>query len=216
VYTIGEISGGHINPAVTWALLITDRISVLRACTFWVGQFLGAVAGAGILAALLPYQLEFTLGCHGLNALLSPGQGLGCEVVFTFIFIFVVFATAVSPFVGKIAPLSGGDYGPGKLTPFAVGMTIMILHCIGIPLTVASMNPARSFGPAVIMGCWANHWIYWIGPLIGSTVAAIIAQVIFLTSAKKIQEMLTITRGIHLKALTEDEEEDLKAHHQLR
>jgi len=102
-----------------------------------------------------------------VNTSLDDWQGVGCEIVFTFIFLIVVFATAVSPFAGKMAPLGGGDYGPGKLTPFAVGMTILILHLVGIPLTGASMNPARSWGPAVVRGCWDRHWVYWWGPLIG-------------------------------------------------
>jgi len=107
----------------------------------------------------------------------------------------VVFATAISPFVGKVAPLSGGsEYGPGKLTPFAVGMTILILHTVGIPLTGASMNPARSFGPAVVQGCWANHWIYWIGPLTGSTIAAIIAHFIFLSSPNALATVFSRNR----------------------
>jgi len=75
----------------------------------------------------------------------------------------------------------GGGTGPGKLTPFAVGMTILILHLVGIPITGASMNPARSFGPAVVSGHWNNHWIYWVGPLIGSTIAAIVAEILFLS-----------------------------------
>lgn len=198
IYTIGEISGGHINPAVTWALLITDRISITRALVYWTSQILGAIVGAAILSGLLPPQLQYSLGCHSVNSLLSAWQGLGCEIVFTFIFIFVVFATAISPFVGKIAPMGGGDYGPGKLTPFAVGMTILILHCVGIPLTGASMNPARSFGPAVVHGCWENHWVYWLGPCVGSTVAAVIAQVIFLSSPGDISSMLVATRGVNL------------------
>jgi MIP family channel proteins len=183
VYTVGEISGGHINPAVTWATLLTQKISLLRAGIYWIAQFLGAMVGAGILRGIIPRTIHTGLGCHSLNPALSVGQGFAAEIVFTFIFIFVVFATAISPFVGKIAPLAGGsEYGPGKLTPFAVGMTILILHAVGIPLTGASMNPARSFGPAVVTGCWANHWIYWIGPLFGSTAAALTAQVIFLSS----------------------------------
>jgi len=182
VYTVGEISGGHINPAVTWATFFTGKISLLRALVYWISQILGAIAGSAILRSLIPVTLLSGMGCHEINDALSVGQGLGCEIVFTFIFIFVVFATAISPFVGKVAPLAGGsEYGPGKLTPFAVGMTILILHTVGIPLTGASMNPARSFGPAVINGCWANHWIYWVGPFLGSTAAALIAQVIFLS-----------------------------------
>jgi len=195
VYTVGEISGGHINPAVTWATFITGKISLLRALIYWASQLLGGMVGAGLLKGLIPDEIPTGLGCHSLNPLLSVGQGLGAEIVFTFIFIFVVFATAISPFVGKVAPLSGGsEYGPGKLTPFAVGMTILILHTVGIPLTGASMNPARSFGPAVVAQCWANHWIYWIGPLLGSTMAAVIAQLLFLSSPNTLAQMFTRNR----------------------
>jgi len=208
IYAIGEISGGHINPAVTWALLITDRLSILRAVTYWFSQFFGAMVGAGILYGILPNTLVFHLGCHGSNDLLTDWQALGCEIVFTFIFIFVVFATAVSPFVGKIAPLGGGDYGPGKLTPFAVGMTILILHCVGIPLTGASMNPARSFGPAIVRGgtCWNKHWIYWWGPIIGSTCAAVIAQTIFLARPQDLRNMLIATRGVNFMGIQKSQQ----------
>jgi len=182
IYAIGEVSGGHINPAVTWALLITNRLSVLRFFIYTFCQFLGAVVGSGILASITPPELRGGMGCHNINPAMSTGQGLWAEVVYTFIFIFVVFATAISPFVGKIAPLSGEEYGPGKLTPFAIGMTILILHTVGIPMTGASMNPARSFGPAVVAGCWSNHWVYWLGPTIGSSIAAFVAQFIFLSN----------------------------------
>jgi hypothetical protein len=74
-------------------------------------------------------------------------------------------------------------------------MTILILHCVGVPLTGASMNPARSFGPAVVNGCWDNHWIYWIGPLVGSTAASLIAQAIFLNSPDVALKILRINRA---------------------
>eukprot|EP01116_Phalansterium_solitarium_P009617 TRINITY_DN2385_c0_g2_i2.p1 TRINITY_DN2385_c0_g2~~TRINITY_DN2385_c0_g2_i2.p1 ORF type:complete len:321 (-),score=14.98 TRINITY_DN2385_c0_g2_i2:390-1301(-) len=196
IYTVGEVSGGHMNPAVTWGLLITDRISIKR-CLVYVGaQIFGAVIGSAILYGLLPEGMRFALGCHAVNPNLTGLQGVGCEIIFTFIFILVVFSTAISPFVGKHAPLSGDNYGPGKLTPFAIGMTIMVLHCIGIPLTGASMNPARSFGPALVRGCWANHWVYWIGPLVGSTLAASVTQVLFLSTTAQLAKMLVATRGI--------------------
>jgi len=184
VYAVGEVSGGHINPAVTWACLMTNKISFIRALIYVIAQLGGAVVGSGLLKSILPTKLQYGMGAHSINPLLSAGQGFGCEVIFTFIFIFVVFATAISPFAGKMAPLSGGEaeYGPGKLTPFAVGMTILILHCVGIPFTGASMNPARSFGPALITGQWANQWVYWAGPLVGSSIAAIVAQIIFLSN----------------------------------
>jgi MIP family channel proteins len=195
VYSIGEISGGHINPAVTWATLLTSKISIVRALVYWASQITGGIVGSALLFSVLPETLRHSMGCHALNPALTPAQGFGVELVFTFIFIFVVFATAISPFAGKLAPLSGNDYGPGKLTPFAVGMTIMILHTVGIPLTGASMNPARTFGPAVVTGCWDNHWIYWVGPLVGSTTAALIAQIVFLANPNSIQSVFKITRG---------------------
>jgi len=185
VYAVGEVSGGHINPAVTWACLLTNKISFIRALIYVIAQLGGAVVGSALLKSILPLSLQnLGMGCHHISPLLSIGQGFGAEVIFTFIFIFVVFATAISPFAGKMAPLSGGEaeYGPGKLTPFAVGMTILILHCVGIPFTGASMNPARTFGPAIVHGCWDNHWVYWIGPLVGSTIAAVLAQIIFLSN----------------------------------
>jgi len=198
VYAVGEISGGHINPAVTWACLITHRISLLRAVTYIISQLVGAIVGSALLKSIIPPDFQFGMGCHSLNPLLTPAQGFGAEVIFTFIFIFVVFATAISPFAGKFSPLSSGggrEYGPGKLTPFAVGMTILVLHCVGVPLTGASMNPARSFGPAVVRGIWANHWIYWLGPLIGSTGAAFVAQAIFLSDPATMVGVFKVTRG---------------------
>jgi len=195
VYSIGEISGGNINPAVTWALLLTNKMSVIRALTYWVFQLTGAVIGAALLRSIHPVSLRLGLGCHGLNPSFTVGEGLWAEIIFTFIFVFVVFATAVSPFAGKMAPLSGEDYGPGKLTPFAIGMTIMCLHTVGIPMTGASMNPARSFGPALINGCWDNHWIYWIGPILGSSIAAWTVQLLFLNSPDALTKVLKITRG---------------------
>jgi len=206
VYAIGEISGGHVNPAVTWAVMITGKMSLLRGGIFILSQLFGAIVGSSLLKSILPKELEYGMGCHSLNSQLTPGQGFGAEFIFTFIFIFVVFGTAISPFAGKMTPLSGGrgEYGPGKLTPFAVGMTILILHAVGVPFTGASMNPARSFGPAVVNGgtCWKNHWIYWVGPLCGSTGAALIAHMIFLSSPR---EIFKVTKSIDQQAAESQE-----------
>jgi len=197
VYSVGEISGGHLNPAVTWALLISNKLSLLRAICYVVAQMIGATVGSAILYSIHPQQLIFGMGCHGVNPKLTDAQGLWTEVVLTFILVFVVFSTAVSPFAGKMAPLSGGEeeYGPGKLTPFAVGMTVMVLHTVGIPLTGASMNPARTFGPALVNHCWDHHWVYWLGPLFGSTLAALTCQMIFLTNPVDMTKVFNITRG---------------------
>jgi MIP family channel proteins len=198
IYAVGEVSGGHINPAVTWACLITHRVSLLRAVTYVISQLVGAIIGSALLKSIIPPDFQFSMGCSTINPLLTAAQGFGAEVIFTFIFIFVVFATAISPFAGKFSPLSSGggrEYGPGKLTPFAVGMTILVLCLVGIPLTGASMNPARSFGPAVVRGIWANHWVYWIGPLLGSTIAAFVAQSIFLSDPGVMLKVFNVSRG---------------------
>ncbi|PRP83436.1 aquaporin-4-like [Planoprotostelium fungivorum] len=183
VYSVGEVSGGHINPAVTWACMITRKISILRFVVYWIAQLLGSIAGAAAVWGITPGELNSgSIGFHEVNSSLPVSRGLLAEVYFTFVFLFVVFATAISPFAGKMAPMSGsGATGPGKLTPFAVGMTILVLHLVGIPITGASMNPARSFGPAVVAGHWDHHWVYWLGPLCGSTMAAIVAEILFLS-----------------------------------
>jgi len=200
IYAVGEFSGGHINPAVTWATLMTGRLSVIRAVIYWLSQMLGAICGSAILKSLIPHGRRGQLGCNDVNEGLDMriGRAFGAELVYTFIFIFVVFGTAISPFVGKIAPLSGGgnDYGPGKLTPLAVGLTIFALHAVSIPWTGAGFNPARSFGPAVLMGsCWDRHWIYWVAPFVGSSLAATIATLIFLAHPNSIKTVLLISRG---------------------
>jgi len=198
VYAIGEISGGHINPAVTWACLLTNKMSFIRALIYVIAQLSGAVVGSALLKSILSDDMvALGMGCTNIDtSKITVAQGFGAEVIFTFIFIFIVFATAISPFAGKLAPLSGGEaeYGPGKLTPFAVGMTILVLHCVGIPFTGASMNPARSFGPAIVHGCWKNHWVYWIAPLVGSSVAAVVAQIIFLSNPTAIAAVFRAQR----------------------
>ena len=98
----------------------------------------------------------------------SISMGLVMEIVVTFVLVFVIFATAVDP--GGIAPLA----------PLAIGLAVLVDHLVAIPITGASMNPARSFGPALVSGEWADHWIYWLGPLIGGGIAAVLYQVVFI------------------------------------
>jgi len=222
IYSIGEISGGthkaqnhectlgrlklhrfcvvctgNINPAVTWALTITRKISIVRGLCYVISQLVGAILASLVLKSLLPATIEARdgLGCHGLHSAITSSTGLQFEITLTFIFIFIVFSTAISPFVGKMAPVSGAEYGPGKLTPLVLGLTILVLHLVGVPFTGASMNPARSFGPAVVAGCWTDHWIYWVGPIIGSTSAAIIAHIFFLSKPEDVAKVFAGTRG---------------------
>ena len=168
VSATARISGGHINPAVTFGALITGKINLARAMMYVGAQLVGAVVGAWLLTLVIPAAAWGNLGAHGLGAGISVEGGLVAEIVLTFALVFVVFATAVDP------------KGPGHLAPFAIGVTVLVDHLIGVPITGAGMNPARSFGPALIAGAWANHWIYWVGPLIGGGLAAWVYQSLFL------------------------------------
>ncbi len=137
-----------------------------------VAQLLGAAVGASFLTLAIPIAAQGNLGAHGLGAGITPGGGFVAEIVLTFALVFVVFATAVDP------------KGPGHLAPLAIGFTILADHLVGVPITGAGMNPARSFGPALAAGVWDNHWIYWIGPLVGAALAALIYEFVFLRSEK--------------------------------
>ncbi|MBI4608541.1 MAG: MIP family channel protein [Candidatus Rokubacteria bacterium] len=168
VAATAKLSGGHINPAVTFGALVTGKISLPTAIWYVVAQLVGAVVGAGLLAQVIPAAAQGNLGAHGLGSGVSAGGGLLAEIVLTFALVFVVFATAMDP------------KGLGHLAPAAIGLTVLVDHLIGVPVTGASMNPARSFGPALMAGAWDNHWIYWLGPLIGGTLAAVVYEFLFL------------------------------------
>ena len=135
-----------------------------------LAQLLGAAVGAFLLAAAIPAESQGALGGHALNVALRPG--LVIEMVLTFALVFVIFATAVDP------------KGPAHLAPFAIGLMVMVDHFIGVPLTGASMNPARSFGPALITAEWADHWVYWVGPIVGAVVAAVLYNQVYIKGRK--------------------------------
>ncbi len=168
VAATAKVSGGHINPAVTFGALITGKINVGKAVMYVVAQLVGAIVGAVLLKLVIPAAAQGNLGAHGLGAGITAGGGLLAEIVLTFALVFVVFATAMDP------------KGLGHLAPAAIGMTVLVDHLIGVPVTGASMNPARSFGPALVAGAWNNHWIYWVGPLVGGALAALVYEFFFL------------------------------------
>ena len=99
-------------------------------------------------------------------------MGLLMEIVVTFALVFVIFATAVDP------------GGMGNLAPLAIGLAVLVDHILAVPITGASMNPARSFGPALVAGEWGDQWIYWVGPLIGGAVAGLVYQFAFMNRAR--------------------------------
>ena len=166
VTVTANISGGHINPAVTFGALVTRKISITKGAIYIGAQLIGAVIGALLLAAVIPAADEGNLGAHTLS--IGKWTGLLTEIILTFVLVFTVFATAMDP------------RGLVRLAPIAIGLAVLVDHFVGVPLTGASMNPARSFGPALVSGTWFQHWVYWVGPLIGGALAALVYTGVFL------------------------------------
>ncbi len=166
------ISGGHLNPAVTTGFLVTGRIEPMMAVIHWIAQILGAIIAAYALKALFPASVATLtqLGGQRISADTTFMQAIGLEAIATFFLVFVVFGTAVDP------------RGP-KLGGMAIGLTIAAdILAIG-PLTGGSMNPARSLGPAVVTHMFEGQTVYWIGPLLGGIVAALLYDRLFLRNA---------------------------------
>ncbi len=168
VFATAHISGGHINPAVTFAAMLTKKISAARGMMFVLAQLVGAVVGALLLLITIPDAADTNLGAHALGPGVSIGMGLLMEIVITFALVFVIFATAID---------SGGM---GNLAPIAIGLAVIVDHLVAVPITGASMNPARSFGPALVAGEWVDHWIYWVAPLLGGAIAGLVYQFVFI------------------------------------
>ncbi|XP_020491133.3 aquaporin-4 isoform X1 [Labrus bergylta] len=161
VQCFGHISGGHINPAVTAAMVVTRKLSLAKGLFYVVAQCLGAITGAGILYLVTPAAFRGSLGVTTVNSDLSLGHGLLVELLITFELVFTVFATC-DP---KRTDLGGS-------ASLSIGVAVAIGHLFAIPYTGASMNPARSFGPAMVTLNFEGHWVYWLGPVLGGILAA--------------------------------------------
>ena len=170
-----NISGGHVNPAVTFAAAITGRMKIGPGLAYIGAQLLGAVLGALLLQVVLVGEFEGNLGAHGGASALIDGVSAAVVVegVLTFVLVFTVFATAMDP-----------RRSLGNVAPIAIGFAILIDHFIGVPLTGASMNPARSFGPALASGEWTGDGLEWLaiyvgGPAIGAALAGVVYMLVF-------------------------------------
>jgi aquaporin Z len=168
---VGHISGGHFNPAVTFGFLVARRIDPALAIVYWISQFLGAVAGALVLVIVVPDNLTdaVNLGVPALGDGVGAGAGLLIEAILTFFLVWVIFATAADP-RGTFKSIAG----------LAIGFTITLDILIGGPLTGAAMNPARAFGPELVEGDWTDAWVWYLGPLLGGAVAALLYEWLYL------------------------------------
>jgi len=160
---------GHLNPAVTLGFLATRRIEPVMAGVYLIAQILAAVIAAYALKSLFPATVAAAsrLGGQSVSIDVSTAQAIGLEAIATFFLVFVIFGTAVD----SRAPKVGG---------FAIGLTVAAdILAIG-PLTGGSMNPARSFGPAVASGIFEGQAVYWIGPILGALAAALLYEWLFI------------------------------------
>jgi len=158
-----RISGGHLNPAVTFALWLANKIEARTGLFYILAQLAAAVVAAFALQALFPGNAgQVTgLGVPRIASDIGFTSAILIEAILTFFLVSAVFGTAVSP----DAPPVGG---------FGIGLTLIFAILAGGPLTGAALNPARAFGPALVAGEWVGHAVYWIGPLLGGAVAALV------------------------------------------
>jgi aquaporin Z len=172
VYAIGPISGCHINPAISLSMLVAGKQKWIDTVMYIIAQCLGAIAGAGILLAIasgLPgYSLaEVGLGQNGYGDHSPAGYGLGAaflaEIVLTALFLFVIFGAT-------------SKKAPAGFAGLAIGLTLVLIHLVGIPITGTSVNPARSLGPAVFAGGAAlgQLWLFIVAPIIGGLLSALL------------------------------------------
>lgn len=182
-YAIGGISGCHINPAVTVGVLVAGRMTAKDAVGYIVSQLIGATIGAGVLYLIASGKKGWVMPAWGLGA---NGWGEGylggfnitsafvAEAVFTCLFLFVILAVT-------------SKYGNSTMAGLAIGVTLMLIHLVVIPVTGTSVNPARSFGPAIFSGGQAlsQLWLFFVAPILGAVVAALIWKYGFETEDKK-------------------------------
>ncbi len=170
VTSLGHISGGHFNPAITIGFWVTRKISTFDTVAYWIAQLAGGVSAAYLLRRL-PVDVwgPVQLGTPDLASGISRTNGMIFEGVMTFFLVFVVFATLV-------------DEGSAlnKVAGFAIGLTVTMGALFGGPFTGAALNPARAFGPALAANHWTNHGVYWIGPSAGGIVAGWLYDTFFL------------------------------------
>ncbi|MNK63200.1 Aquaporin Z [compost metagenome] len=172
-YAIGHISGCHINPAISIGMVVTGRMKASEAAYYIVAQILGGIAGASILMLIASGKPEYSLSANGLGQngfdALSPQHyslqaGLIAEVVLTFIFLLVIFGST------STKNINGGFAG------LAIGLSLVLIHIVGIPVTGVSVNPARSIGPAILVGGQAlsQVWLFIVTPIAGAVLSGIV------------------------------------------
>jgi aquaporin Z len=183
VYAIGDISGCHVNPAVTVGVLAAGKMPAREAIIYIVAQCIGAIIGAGLILAIAVGNPDYSLAADGLGqngygAFSPDGYSLAsaflAEVLMTLMFVFVILAVTGIDELKRFAALP-------------IGLALSMVHIVLIPVTNASVNPARSLGPAVFVGgeALAQLWLFWVAPLIGAVLAAILWRYLLVTGVTR-------------------------------
>ncbi|XP_075152811.1 aquaporin AQPAn.G-like [Haematobia irritans] len=170
----GHLSGGHVNPAVSIAMLLAGRVSLVRAVLYIIAQCFGSLAGTSTVKGLLDEAYHNGLGHNGLAENVSEMQGFAIEFFLGFLLVLTVFGACDS------------NKPDSRFTaPLAIGMSVTLGHLGTIRYTGTGMNPARTFGTAYATNDWESHWLYWMGPILGGAMAALIYVQILEIPAEK-------------------------------
>jgi len=177
VYAIGNISGCHINPAITVSMLVAGKINAKNAAGYITAQCIGAILASATLLLIAKGNSFYTLALDGLGqngyGANSPGgySLMACfiaEVILTALFLFVIFG-------------STSKQAPSGFAGLSIGLSLVLIHLVGIPITGTSVNPARSLGPALLVGgeALSDLWLFWVAPMIGGILAAVLWKSVF-------------------------------------
>jgi len=185
-YSIGHVSGGHLNFAVTFTFAVLRKISILKCVLYFLAQFIGGLIGIGFLKLVTP--ISWWKSCFATNFIhseLSTGHAFITEFILTFFLMFVVMAACDS------------NKSNQTLVPFAIGMAVFCAHMIGIPITGCSINPTRSFASSAAASgweecpnAWQGHWVFWFGPILGAVVAGFLYDYCFLEGGYKVDMLI--------------------------
>ena len=157
-YSIGHVSGAHLNPAVTLSLFLSGNCNFIQGVVNVCAQVVGSILAASFLYGMVPNASESSLGANAISPGFETGEALLGEVFMTGFLCFVVHMCVADPRNKTISPMA----------PLAIGFAVFLAHTVLIPVDGCSINPARSLGPAILSGTWGNFWVFVVGPFVGS------------------------------------------------
>ncbi|EFA76109.1 aquaporin [Heterostelium album PN500] len=169
IWSISGISGCNLNPAVSVANMLSGRVGLINAIAYIAAQVVGSIAGAAIIKGCIPWRFTQALGNTRLGPGVGSGNGFLFEMITTSFLCMIVLGTSI---------FNIWDRKLNRIAPFAIGMALFAGVAVALPFTGGALNPVRALGPSIVGGTWYNHWIYWLGPMVGALMAAFIFRVL--------------------------------------